>query len=122
MIGHIGIRVKDFAVSKAFYEKALAPLGYKPLFGEDGVYFGFGVDKPDFWISVQPDKTVTTGAHIAFAVDSTELVGAFHAAALAAGGTDNGAPGLRPEYGPTYYGAFVHDPDGNNIEAVTHNV
>ena len=121
MIGHIGIRVKDFDASFAFYEKTLAPLGYKPMFGEKGMYYGFGVDQPDFWISAaSAEKPVSVGIHIAFSVATKELADAFHAAALAAGGTDNGAPGPRPEYGPTYYGAFITDPDGNNIEAVCH--
>jgi catechol 2,3-dioxygenase-like lactoylglutathione lyase family enzyme len=91
------------------------------MFGEKGMYYGFGVDQPDFWISAaSAEKPVSVGIHIAFSVATKELADAFHAAALAAGGTDNGAPGPRPEYGPTYYGAFITDPDGNNIEAVCH--
>lgn len=115
------MRVKDFAKSKAFYTQALAPLGYKPMFGEEGMYWGFGVEKPDFWISAeQPGKPVSVSVHVAFHATDAEMVKAFHAAALAAGGTDNGAPGPRPEYGPEYYGGFITDPDGNNIEAVTY--
>lgn len=119
MIGHVGIKVKDFAVSKAFYEKALAPLGYKPLFGQEGQYYGFGIGRPDFWISAATeDKPVSVSVHFAFATKTQDEVQAFYEAALSAGGTSNGAPGPRPEYGPTYYGGFVLDPDGNNIEAV----
>ena len=121
MLGHIGIRVKDFAVSKAFYEKALAPLGYKPLYGQDDMYYGFGVEQPDFWISIaQEGKPVSTSVHVAFNSPDHATVQAFYDAAIAAGGKDNGAPGPRAEYSPTYYGGFVLDPDGNNIEAVCH--
>lgn len=121
MLGHVGIIVKDMSVSKAFYEKTLAPLGYKVMHGEEGLYQGFGVDKPDFWISKGRDGAApSTGVHIAFHADSKEKVAEFYNAALAAGAKDNGAPGPRPEYGPTYYGGFVIDPNGNNIEAVHH--
>jgi catechol 2,3-dioxygenase-like lactoylglutathione lyase family enzyme len=116
MLDHIGIAVSDVAASIAFYEKALGPLGYKVL-----MHFpqaaGFGRDgKPDFWIG----QGATGGhAHIAFATDRKAVDG-FHAAAIAAGGTDNGPPGIRAHYHPNYYGAFVKDPDGHNIEAVCH--
>lgn len=118
MLDHIIISVSDLAASRAFYEQALAPLGYSVVmdFG-DGC--GFGVlEKPDFFIR-QGDQ-VTPRVHIAFTSRDRASVDQVHAAALAAGGTDNGAPGLRAEYHPSYYGAFVLDPDGHNIEAVCH--
>jgi catechol 2,3-dioxygenase-like lactoylglutathione lyase family enzyme len=119
MLDHVGLRVSDYARSKRFYEQALAPLGYA-LIMEHGISgAGFGTSgKPDFWIS-QGDEA-STAIHVAFASNDRATVDAFHQAALAAGGTCNGAPGPRPEYHPTYYGAFVLDPDGNNIEAVCH--
>lgn len=125
MIDHIGVVVSDYEKSKAFYLAALATIGYRLLAvipaavtGHTDVA-GFGEPpKPDFWISAgianQPPL------HVAFRVASRERVDAFHRAALAAGGRDNGAPGLRPHYHPNYYGAFVLDPDGHNIEAVCH--
>ena len=118
MLDHLSIRVSDYAKSKRFYESALAPLGYGVVmeFGGSGAGLGAG-GKPDFWIS--PGE-VSGPVHIAFASPDRATVAAFHEAALAAGGTDNGAPGLRTEYHPNYYGAFVFDPDGHNIEAVCH--
>lgn len=122
MFDHVGFAVTDFVKSKAFYNKALEPLGYKFLFGEDGIYAGFGGDRPQFWISQgDAQHPVVTGAHVAFSCANKELVDAFYHAAIAAGGKDNGRPGLRPEYHEHYYGAFVHDLDGNNIEAVCHD-
>lgn len=127
MIDHLGFGVKDYAAAKRFYEQALAPLGYSvvmdiPANGgtESGAAAcGFGREgKPDFWIA---DEQPATGLHIAITADDRAAVDAFHAAALAAGGRDNGAPGIRSHYHPTYYGAFVWDLDGNNIEAVCHN-
>lgn len=125
MLDHIGILVSDFARSKAFYERALAPLGYAALMSvtkaESGRadFVGFGVPpKPDFWIgSGAPNQPAI---HVAFRASNRATVDAFYAAAIAAGGRDNGAPGLRPHYHPNYYGAFVLDPDGHNIEAVCH--
>ena len=125
MIDHTGISVSDFAQSKAFYVKALAPIGYALLMdipaavtGRSGVA-GFGVaPKPEFWIAAGAPNVPPI--HIAFRVDTRAQVDAFHAAAIAAGGRDNGAPGLRPHYHPDYYGAFVLDADGHNIEAVCH--
>lgn len=115
---HVGFSVKDFAASRAFYKAALAPLGIGVVMEGDG-YVGFGEPgKPEFWLG-QSDN-VTTRVHVAFRAANRALVRAFYAAAIAAGGKDNGAPGLRPEYHPTYYGAFVLDPDGHNIEAVCH--
>jgi catechol 2,3-dioxygenase-like lactoylglutathione lyase family enzyme len=120
MFDHVGLNVRDYAASRAFYEQALAPLGYRVVFdGSEWNGAGFGTsDKPEFWI-MQRDP-VGTGTHVAFQCDDRATVDAFHAAALAAGGTDNGAPGVREHYHPTYYGAFVLDLDGNNVEAVCH--
>lgn len=117
MIDHVGLKASDFETSKRFFAAALAPLGYS-LIGEfGGAAAGFGADgKPDFWISKGPSAPV----HVAIASPDRATVDAFHAAALAAGGRDNGAPGVRPQYHPDYYAAFVYDPDGNNIEAVCH--
>jgi catechol 2,3-dioxygenase-like lactoylglutathione lyase family enzyme len=115
---HLGFNVSDFAKSKAFYAAALAPLRITALKQGDG-FAMFGRDgKPQLWIGAF--GPAPTGVHVAFAAADRAQVRAFHAAALAAGGTDNGAPGLREQYHPDYYGAFVQDPDGNNIEAVCH--
>jgi catechol 2,3-dioxygenase-like lactoylglutathione lyase family enzyme len=118
-LDHIGLDVSDYEASKAFYEQALAPLGLKPMMEPAPKICGFGDDFPYFWIA-QRDFGPDSGTHVAFRVDDRETVDAFHAAALAAGGRDNGEPGVREIYHPHYYGAFVHDPDGNNIEAVCH--
>jgi catechol 2,3-dioxygenase-like lactoylglutathione lyase family enzyme len=127
LIDHVTLMVSDYARSKAFYEKALAPLGVKPIM-EFGKVCGFGRDgKPDFWIGEGPTtfqtpeqvKTITP-THLAFAARTRDEVDAFYAAALAAGGRDFGKPGLREIYHPHYYGAFVLDPDGHNVEAVIH--
>lgn len=118
MIDHLILNVKDVAKSRSFYERALAPLGYRVVMDyEQGVGFGIA-GKPDFWIALREPRH--TKVHVAFASKDRPTVDAFHAAALAAGGADNGPPGLRPHYHPDYYGAFVFDPDGNNIEAVCH--
>jgi len=115
---HIGIAVSDFARSREFYLKALAPLGIGFVM-EGGGWAGLGREgKPEFWIGV--DDETSGPIHVAFAAKDREQVRAFYKAALAAGGTDNGAPGLRPDYHPHYYGAFVVDPDGHNVEAVCH--
>ena len=120
MLDHVGFAVEDYGRSKSFYEKALAPLGLTLLMEPQGEAAGFGEDgKPFFWLEAR-GTTVTGRLHIAFAVEDRETVDAFHAAALAAGGTDNGPPGVREIYHPSYYGAYVLDPDGNNIEAVCH--
>ena len=124
MIDHIGLKVRDYPKLKAFYQKVLAPLGYElimelgPEAGLDYQGAGFGAKgKPDFWIG----RGEASGPmHVAFLVADRKTVDAFHAAALAAGGKDNGRPGLRAHYHPTYYGAFALDLDGNNIEAVCH--
>lgn len=117
MIDHIGISVSDLARSRAFYEKALAPLGYSALMTyPEAIGFGVG-GKPDFWIGI---GGAGAHAHVAFVTKSRAVVKAFHEAALAAGGKDNGGPGVRAHYHADYYGAFVLDPDGHNIEAVCH--
>jgi len=118
MIDHISIRVSDYERSKRFFEAALAPLGYRLVFEHAISGAGFGRSgKPDFWIKQGPPSP---SLHIAFAGDDRAMVDAFYEEATAADGRDNGAPGLRPEYHPAYYGAFVLDPDGHNIEAVCH--
>jgi catechol 2,3-dioxygenase-like lactoylglutathione lyase family enzyme len=117
MIDHVGVNVSDLDASRAFYEQALAPLGYAVAI-EYEEHLGFGAPFPDFWISRRGEATAP--AHVAFRAESREVVDAFHAAALAAGGRDNGAPGPRPHYHEHYYGAYVLDPDGNNVEAVCH--
>ncbi len=126
MIDHTGVAVSDFERSKAFYSRALAPLGYQLVMevpaeltgGHPGA--GFGVPpKPDFWVGgVGAGKVLPL--HVAFRADTRAIVDAFYKAAIGAGGKDNGAPGLRPHYHANYYGAFVLDPDGHNIEAVCH--
>jgi catechol 2,3-dioxygenase-like lactoylglutathione lyase family enzyme len=122
MIDHIGFPVSDYETSKAFYAKALAPLGYGlvmevPVNEMDAPAAGFGIGgNPDFWIG--GEGGVGNPVHVAITARDRAAVDAFHKAALAAGGKDNGAPGLRPHYGPDYYAAFVLDPDGHNIEAV----
>lgn len=119
MIDHVGFDVADLQKSRAFYLKALAPLGYGVVMEwEKWVGFGAG-GKPDFWI-VGSGKVTTPHLHVAFRARSRDEVDAFYAAAIGAGAKDNGAPGLRPHYHPHYYGAFVIAPDGHNIEAVCH--
>jgi catechol 2,3-dioxygenase-like lactoylglutathione lyase family enzyme len=112
--------VSDYEASKAFYEQALAPLGITLMMEPIERIGGFGAEFPFFWIG-QRERGPDSGTHVAFRTESRETVDAFHAAAVAAGGNDNGAPGLREIYHPHYYGAFVLDPDGNNVEAVCHN-
>ena len=120
MLDHVGFAVSDYDRSKAFYEQALAPLGITLLLEPVAAAAGFGKDgKPFFWVEAR-GQAVEGRLHIAFAVQERATVDAFHAAALAAGGTDNGAPGVREIYHPHYYGAYVLDPDGHNIEAVCH--
>ena len=125
MIDHMGLAVSDIAKSKAFYVRALAPLGYQLLMELSAAMTGhadvagFGIPpKPDFWIGVE--KPNDPPIHIAFRASSRTVVDQFYAAAIAAGGRDNGPPGVRMLYHPHYYGAFVLDPDGHNIEAVCH--
>jgi len=122
-LDHVAISTADYRKSLAFYEAALAPLGITVLMkfeGDDGNTSGLGAnDNPFLWIG-DGGKLSGGRVHIAFTAPNRAAVDAFHAAALAAGGTDNGAPGLRAHYHPAYYAAFVHDPDGHNIEAVCH--
>lgn len=121
MFDHVGLNITDYAVSRAFYERALAPLGWTVVaeWPDHGVV-GFGPD-PDgrgaLWLHQR--EPYTTGAHIAFTCTDRATVDAFHATALAAGGTDNGPPGIR-WYHDNYYAAFILDPDSNNVEAVCH--
>jgi catechol 2,3-dioxygenase-like lactoylglutathione lyase family enzyme len=127
ILDHVTLVVSDYARSKAFYEKALAPLGIRPIM-EFGQACGFGRDgKPEFWIGTGPTSfqkpeqlKIITPTHLAFAARTRADVDAFYEAALAAGAKDFGAPGPRPQYHPGYYGAFVLDPDGHDIEAVIH--
>ena len=119
MLDHLKINVCDFDRSRAFYEQALEPLGYRVMLEPAPGVAGMGRDRPDFWLARAAAGDATT-AHIAFRAETRALVDAFHAAAVAAGGSDNGGPGPRPQYHAQYYGAFVHDPDGNNVEAVCH--
>lgn len=126
MLDHVGFAVADAEVSRRFYERALAPLGIGLIVTATpdrteagGTAHGFGSGgRPWFWVG--DNERVGEGTHIAFTADTRDQVDAFHEAALAAGGRDHGAPGLRPHYGPDYYAAFVLDPDGLNIEAVCH--
>ncbi len=117
MIDHITIPVSDLERSVAFYAAALAPLGYEVLMRFPGGA-GLGVKgKPDLWLG---QKAVGPSIHVALSATTRTVVDAFHAAALAAGATDHGAPGVRTQYHPSYYGGFVLDPDGHNVEAVCH--
>jgi len=118
ILDHIGLAVRDFAKSATFFRRALAPLGIQTVLEGEGWAMLGKEGRPQFWIGVHgiPPGPI----HIAFAAENREQVRAFHRAALAAGRRDNGAPGIRTKYHPDYYGAFVFDPDGHNIEAVCH--
>ena len=121
IIDHIGLSVTDFDAALKFYSAALGTLGIKALANfeyEGDRHAGFGAVRPDFWIGTSRNRT--GGFHVAFVARSRAEVIAFHAAATAAGGRDNGPPGLRAEYSANYFAAFVFDPDDNNIEAVCH--
>jgi catechol 2,3-dioxygenase-like lactoylglutathione lyase family enzyme len=120
MIDHVGVSVTDYVRSRAFYVASLRPLGYELVMEVTEVgWGGFGQGgKPDFWIGGR--ERTAPPVHVAFRAADRATVRAFYEAAIAAGGQDNGGPGLRPEYHPDYYGAFVRDPDGHNIEAVCH--
>jgi catechol 2,3-dioxygenase-like lactoylglutathione lyase family enzyme len=125
MIDHMGVGASDFAASKRFYDAALSALGIVSVMEvtpeQSGRYHGIGYGrdgKPFFWLG--NDGPRGTGIHVAFAASDRAAVDAFHKAALGSGGRDNGAPGLRPHYHANYYGAFVFDPDGINVEAVCH--
>ncbi len=117
MFDHVSIGVTDFERSKAFYDRALRPVGIERLYADGATAAGYGVrPKAFFWIGQR--SGVQSGTHVAFFAPSRAVVDRFYAEAMAAGGRDNGAPGLRPNYHADYYGAFVLDPDGHNIEAV----
>ncbi len=122
MLDHISIGVRDGAKAGAFYQAVLAPLGFVLLKdGDHGKAFGAPNGFPHFWLNETAETSgAHPGAHIAFIAPNRPAVDAFHAAGLAAGGTCNGPPGLRPIYHPDYYAAFLFDPDGNQIEAVCH--
>jgi len=113
----VKLPVRDIAPSRAFYERALQPFGVRVVQDSPGS-LGFALDDEDFWIEEQ--ETAAGSVHIAFAAPDRETVDAFYAAAIEAGGVDNGRPGLRPQYHSGYYAGFVLDPDGNNVEAVFH--
>ena len=118
IIDHIGLAVSDYESSKHFYTEALAPLGIELVIEIQG-WAGFGRNgKPELWFG--PEDQAQRAMHIAFLAESRDQVRKFHQAALAVGGEDNGAPGVREIYHDDYYGAFVRDPDGHNIEAVCH--
>jgi catechol 2,3-dioxygenase-like lactoylglutathione lyase family enzyme len=120
MLDHVTIGVRDVGRSTDFYDRALRPLGITRLYAESDQFAGYGVDpKAFFWIGRR--DTSQTGAHIAFAAKDRAAVDRFYQEAIAAGGKDNGPPGMRLNYHPNYYGAFILDPDGHNIEAVCHS-
>ena len=121
MIDHISIGVRDLAASAAFYERVLAEIGFEKLTASEDTV-GFGKKYPEFWLNARPAmKTVEdgSGTHICLRARSEEAVSAFHKAALAGGGRDDGAPGLRPQYSASYYAAFIWDLDGYRIEVVS---
>lgn len=120
ILSHISLGSNDPDTAVRFYDATLATLGIVRLETLEGIAAGYGRQFPEFWIALPGDEqpaSVGNGTHVAFIAESREAVQAFHEAALAAGGTDEGAPGPRPEYGQAYYGCFVKDPDGNKIEA-----
>jgi|SRR5882724_2219687 len=119
MYDHVSLKVKDFRKSLRFYEKALAPLGYKVQGEPDGSSAGFGPGETTA-LYISQGSPASATVHLAFAAPTRAAVDGFHVQAMEAGGKDNGKPGIRQDYAPTYYAAFVHDPDGNNIEAVCH--
>jgi catechol 2,3-dioxygenase-like lactoylglutathione lyase family enzyme len=121
MLHHVSVGARDVAKAVVFYDKVLKPLGYKRVMEFMPYAVGYGDKHPEFWVQLPADQkpaSVGNGVHISFAARSPAAVKAFHAAALDAGGADEGAPGPRPDYGPDYYGAFCRDLDGNKIEAV----
>jgi catechol 2,3-dioxygenase-like lactoylglutathione lyase family enzyme len=118
MLDHVTANVSDIEQAKSFYRDALAPLAYSLQMEFPGAAgFGTGEGIPDFWIGSSEERGAS---HVAFQAPDRETVDRFYEAAMAAGGKDNGAPGLRPHYHETYYAAYVHDADGNNVEAVCH--
>jgi catechol 2,3-dioxygenase-like lactoylglutathione lyase family enzyme len=122
MIDHVSVAVRDLAKAQSFYTAVLAPLGYAKLREWPDAAIGFGKKHPEFWLnkrSAMDRVAQDSGVHICLRAPDPAAVEAFHAAALKAGGTSDGAPGLRPHYYAGYYAAFIRDPDGNRIEAVT---
>jgi len=122
LIDHVSVAVRDIAKAEAFYAALLAPLGMTKMREWPSAAVGFGKKHPEFWINGRADMAAVTpdsGVHICLRAPDTAAVDAFHAAALRAGGADDGPPGPRPDYYPNYYAAFIRDPDGNRIEAVT---
>ena len=117
MIDHLTVKVSDYTKSRPFYLAALAPLGYAVTMEYQGGA-GFGAPKPDLWIAQDPANV--RPLHVAFAAKDRATVDAFYSAAMAAGGRDNGPPGIRKDYHENYYAAFVYDPDGHNVEVVCH--
>jgi catechol 2,3-dioxygenase-like lactoylglutathione lyase family enzyme len=121
MIDHVSVCVRDLEQATRFYAAVLATIGYRQMLARPGTV-GFGRKYPEFWINARPTMSVTetnSGSHVALRAPTVAAVGAFHAAALAAGGQSDGAPGRRLQYSDSYYAAFIRDPDGNRIEAVT---
>jgi catechol 2,3-dioxygenase-like lactoylglutathione lyase family enzyme len=122
MIDHVSIAVRDFVASTRFYDRVLAALGMTRLREWPDAAVGYGKKYPEFWINRRASMApvaADSGVHVCLRARSAEMVDAFHAAALDAGGSSDGAPGLRPHYYENYYAAFIRDPDGNRIEAVT---
>jgi catechol 2,3-dioxygenase-like lactoylglutathione lyase family enzyme len=119
MMDHVGIQVDDLDRSRRFYDAVLQPLGYRVLL-DVGPALGYGADHPVFWIGIATDPIPNRQSHLAFSAPDREAVAAFHAAALAHGAESLHEPRVWPEYHPGYFGAFVRDPDGNNVEAVHH--
>jgi catechol 2,3-dioxygenase-like lactoylglutathione lyase family enzyme len=117
MLDHLTLKVRDLEKAKAFYTAALAPLGYAVMM-EFGEFAGLGAGKPDLWLRRDPDNV--RPSHVALSARDRKAVDAFYAAAMAAGATDNGGPGVRTDYHPTYYAAFILDSDGHNVEVVCH--
>jgi len=121
MINHVSVGVRDIKAARRFYDATLSPLGYKCL-TEGAGYLGYGAEAPQFWVLAAEHPVPVdprSGLHICFNAASRKAVDAFHAGALKSGGRDNGKPGIRPDYGDTYYAAFAADPDGYRIEAYT---
>lgn len=122
MLNHISLSVRDLKRSALFYTETLAIIGIKPLFTIENEVIGFGIDRPTFWINTSDDAhPMSKNVHVAFSCASRSDVDSWYNAAISAGAKNNGKPGLRPQYHENYYGAFVIDPDGNNIEAVCGN-
>lgn len=125
MLHHVSVGVRDVTRAATFYDPVLAALGYKRVmeFLPHAIAYGESKDRPEFWIQTPQNQQAPTsgnGTHVGFSARNKEVVDQFHAAALKAGGSNNGEPGPRPDYGPEYYGAFIYDLDGNKIEATLH--